>query len=106
MIGKRGITFTAVIASAVLLQSCDKDVCRDCYVIRSSLCTYTDTVLRPYLIPADTVQTYRSCDKAAEFKDDKFKEVKYEYYTASIYYPEHQVHVAVTELYVCPEKTN
>lgn len=106
MIQAKELIITLSIFTAILLQSCDKDVCRECYVIRSSLCTYTDTTLSPYLIPADTVQTYRSCDKEAAFKNDKFKEVKYEYESGSLYYPQQKVHVAVTDLYICPEKTN
>lgn len=106
MIRIKQILLPLTIVAAALFQSCEKDICRDCYIIRSALCTYTDTTLSPYLIPADTVQTYTKCDKEAEFKDDNFKEEKYEYESNSLYFPQYKVHVAVTDIYVCPEKTN
>jgi hypothetical protein len=86
-----------------ILQSCDKEICRECYLIRSSLNTYTDTTLSPYLIPGDTVKTYQSCDKEGAFKSDKFKEEKYEYDGPSLFFPRYNVHVVVTDITKCPE---
>lgn len=97
------IIFSALI---MILSACDKEVCRDCYLIRSMLCTYTDTALPAYIIPGDTVLFKQDCDKEKDFSDDKFKEEKYEYNSPSMFYPNYTVHVVVTDIYKCPEKTN
>lgn len=107
MMGSLKKLFSGVIVTLSLaLMSCDKDVCRDCYLVRSMLCTYTDTALAPYIIPGDTVKTEQQCDKEKDFKDDKFKEEEYEYDSPSMFYPNYNVHVVVTDIYHCPEKTN
>ena len=95
-----------IVALTLALMSCDKDVCRDCYLVRSMLCTYTDTTLAAYIIPGDTVKTEQQCDKEKDFNEHKFLQAQYESDSPSMLSPSHYGPVVVTHLDHCPEKTN
>ena len=98
----KSLLLISVIAT---MASCDKDVCRECYVTRSALAHYTDTTLADYLlIDGDTVKSFQDCDKEDDFKNEKQSFDKYEYDSKDIFFTKYHVHISVTDKTTCPEQ--